>query len=55
MARFALVTKWHIAAPQTAVWDAIYASERWPEWWPYVVSCCTLPSPPRRLNGRGSK
>jgi uncharacterized protein YndB with AHSA1/START domain len=38
MAQFALVTRWHIEAPQAAVWDAIYASDRWPEWWPYVVS-----------------
>jgi len=26
-------TVWHVAAPCQAVWDAIYASDRWPEWW----------------------
>ena len=37
MAQFALITKWHLEAPQTTVWDAIYDTDRWPLWWPYVV------------------
>jgi len=38
MAQFALITKWHVEAPQAAVWEAIYDTDRWPEWWPYVMS-----------------
>lgn len=38
MAQFALVTQWHIEAPQAAAWDAIYDTDRWPDWWPYVMS-----------------
>jgi uncharacterized protein YndB with AHSA1/START domain len=31
-------TVWVIEAPIGVVWDAISASERWPEWWPYLES-----------------
>lgn len=31
-------TIWVIEAPIEAVWDVIVASERWPEWWPYLES-----------------
>jgi Polyketide cyclase / dehydrase and lipid transport len=37
MTQFSLTTTWLIEAPLEAVWDAIYESERWPSWWPYVV------------------
>ena len=33
MATYDFVTIWHIPAPIEAVWDAIYYSEHWPEWW----------------------
>jgi hypothetical protein len=36
MKSFALVTHWHLEAPIEAVWDALYAVEDWPKWWPYV-------------------
>jgi len=37
VARFALVSHWHLAAPIDPVWDAIYGVEHWPEWWRYVL------------------
>jgi uncharacterized protein YndB with AHSA1/START domain len=42
MAAYRFVTTWHLEAPITAVWDEIYASERWPEWWPSVLSVVVL-------------
>lgn len=37
MTQFSLTTTWLIEAPIEAVWEAIYRSEGWPVWWPYVV------------------
>jgi uncharacterized protein YndB with AHSA1/START domain len=31
-------TRWRVAAPAAVVWEALAASERWPEWWPSVKS-----------------
>ena len=33
MADYEFVTIWRVSAPIEAVWDEIYHSERWPEWW----------------------
>ena len=33
MARYSFLTTWALDAPIRDVWDAIYATERWPEWW----------------------
>ncbi len=33
MADYHLLTIWHINAPLTAVYEAIYDSLHWPEWW----------------------
>jgi uncharacterized protein YndB with AHSA1/START domain len=33
MARYEFLTTWCLAAPIDRVWDALYESERWPEWW----------------------
>ena len=33
MAEYAFLTAWRVAAPREAVFEAIHASERWPEWW----------------------
>jgi hypothetical protein len=33
MASYSFLTTWILDAPRDEVWDAIYAIERWPEWW----------------------
>ncbi|MFI5265754.1 MAG: SRPBCC family protein [Chloroflexota bacterium] len=45
MARYELVTVWQVRAPIDEAWEAIYHSERWPEWWTGVVAVRTLESP----------
>ena len=37
MAEYRFLTTWLLEAPQERVWDAIYESERWPEWWHGVL------------------
>ena len=32
-AHFSFETTWAVAAPIEAVWEAIYRSKEWPEWW----------------------
>jgi len=34
---YEFLTSWVLAAPRERVWDAIYASESWPEWWRGVI------------------
>jgi uncharacterized protein YndB with AHSA1/START domain len=36
MAAYDFLTTWCLEAPIERVWDALYESERWPEWWPGV-------------------
>lgn len=36
MPEYQFVTVWQIEAPIDAVWDAVYYSDRWPEWWDSV-------------------
>jgi uncharacterized protein YndB with AHSA1/START domain len=38
MNRYALATEWHLDAPISRVWDAIYDVAAWPRWWPYVLA-----------------
>jgi uncharacterized protein YndB with AHSA1/START domain len=38
MREYEFKTVWVLDATIEAVWDAIAASERWPEWWPYLES-----------------
>jgi uncharacterized protein YndB with AHSA1/START domain len=33
MAEYRFLTTWLLEADRERVWDAIYDSERWPEWW----------------------
>lgn len=33
MADYSFLTTWLLEAPRERVWEAIYAQERWPEWW----------------------
>jgi uncharacterized protein YndB with AHSA1/START domain len=37
VAEYSFLTTWCLAAPLDRVWDAIYESERWPEWWKGVL------------------
>ncbi len=42
MANYEFLTIWRIQAPLPEVWEAIYHSERWPEWWRGVESVVEL-------------
>ncbi len=42
MAEYRFLTTWLLAAPIERVWDAIYESERWPEWWKGVLEADKL-------------
>jgi len=42
MAKYDFLTTWRLAAPLDLVWEAIYHSERWPEWWPGLLSVIEL-------------
>ena len=37
MAEYRFLTTWLLEAERERVWDAIYESERWPEWWKGVL------------------
>ena len=37
MAEYRFLTTWLLEAERDPVWDAIYDSERWPEWWKGVL------------------
>jgi uncharacterized protein YndB with AHSA1/START domain len=37
MAEYRFLTAWLLEAEREAIWDAIYDSERWPEWWKGVL------------------
>ena len=37
MAEYRFLTTWLLEAERERVWDAIYDSERWPEWWDGVL------------------
>jgi uncharacterized protein YndB with AHSA1/START domain len=37
MAEYRFLTTWLLEAERERVWDAIYDSERWPEWWKGVL------------------
>ena len=36
MARYSFLTTWGLDAPLEQVWEAIHATEHWPDWWPGV-------------------
>jgi uncharacterized protein YndB with AHSA1/START domain len=37
-AQYLFITDWYIKAPLKEVWDVIYESEQWPEWWDSVLA-----------------
>ena len=37
MTEYRFLTTWLLEADRERVWDAIYESERWPEWWKGVL------------------
>ena len=42
MAEYRFLTTWLVQAERERVWDAIYESERWPEWWKGVLEAQRL-------------
>jgi uncharacterized protein YndB with AHSA1/START domain len=42
VAEYRFLTTWLLEAPRERVWDAIYESERWPEWWHGVLEADKL-------------
>jgi uncharacterized protein YndB with AHSA1/START domain len=42
MAAYHFITQWQFHAPVERVWDEIYHSERWPQWWKGVLAVETL-------------
>ena len=42
MPEYSFLTTWCFDAPRDRVWDAIWDSERWPEWWRGVTGAKTL-------------
>jgi uncharacterized protein YndB with AHSA1/START domain len=36
LARYSFLTTWGLDAPLEEVWEAVHATERWPDWWPGV-------------------
>lgn len=45
MAHYDFLTIWRTLAPLEAVWDAIHATQQWPEWWVGVESAQPLKPP----------
>ena len=41
---YAFTTLWLVEAPIEPVWDAIFNSDSWPSWWPYVARVDDLQS-----------
>jgi uncharacterized protein YndB with AHSA1/START domain len=42
VAEYRFLTTWLLEAPTESIWDAIYESERWPEWWHGVLEADKL-------------
>ena len=38
MPQYSFLTTWCLEAPRERVWNAIWESERWPDWWRGVVA-----------------
>ena len=54
MARYEFLTTWLLDAQREDAWDAIWESDRWPEWWRGVVEATeTDPGTPCGVGRRG--
>src|SRR5260370_29783827 len=53
MAEYHFVSTWQIQAPIEQVWEEISRTERWPEWWKYVVAVDELE--PGAADGAGKR
>lgn len=42
MASYEFATIWSIEAPLEQVWEEVYHTERWPQWWKGVISVVEL-------------
>jgi hypothetical protein len=42
VAEYRFLTTWLLKAERDRIWDAIYESERWPEWWKGVLEADKL-------------
>ena len=50
--QYSFITKWQIKAPVQSVWDAIFYSKEWPDWWKGVLAVKELvPNDAAGLNG----
>ncbi|HSE34306.1 MAG TPA: hypothetical protein VLA93_22220 [Pyrinomonadaceae bacterium] len=43
MAQYEFTTLWRVRAPQEKVWDLIFHSDQWPNWWRGVVKVEKVP------------
>jgi len=54
VAGYEFLTTWVLDAPREDVWDALWESERWPEWWRGVVEATEIdPGTPCGIGRRG--
>jgi hypothetical protein len=52
--RYSFLTAWLLEVERERVYDAVWESERWPEWWPGVVEATELdPGGPDGIGRRG--
>jgi hypothetical protein len=50
--KYCFVTRWQLKAPVEEVWDAIYNSLEWPDWWKGVVAARSIEEGDERgING----
>ncbi len=50
--KYSFITRWQIKAPVQRVWDAIYESTEWPQWWKGVLDVKIIePGAPNGVNG----
>ncbi len=52
MATYHFITRWHLKAPLSQVWEAILLSEEWPNWWNDIAE--VTETEPGNENGIGS-